>query len=109
MWSWWRPGAVHSEAWPDASALRARAGGADGTVYEVATAVLSEIRKAKTEAKRSLRTGVDLLVVRGPQSTLDAATAAAGDLGDSGVVGEFRTEPSTATLSVEVSLASEAG
>jgi valyl-tRNA synthetase len=78
-------------------------------VFDVALQVLSLVRKAKTEAKRSLRTPVERLLVRGTSEQLAAVEAVRADLGDAGVVQELLTEGAEA-LSVEVTLApAEAG
>jgi valyl-tRNA synthetase len=86
VWSWWQDGSVHRAPWPDASALRSLAGDGDPAVFEAAAWVLGEIRKAKTEAKRSLKTGVTSVVVRGDQALLDAVAAASDDIAEAGNV-----------------------
>ena len=48
--------------------------------------MLGEVRKAKTGAKRSLRTGVVRAVVTAPSEQLEQLEAARGDLCDSGVI-----------------------
>ncbi|MGH2731414.1 MAG: valine--tRNA ligase [Actinomycetota bacterium] len=58
---------VHRARWPDASELE---DGLDDGCFAVATGVLSHIRKAKSDAKVSLRAPVDSLTVRGPASQL---------------------------------------
>ena len=65
VWSWWQEGSVHRAAWPAADELRAAAGtGADRSALDVAAAVLGEVRKAKSEARQSMRAEVRLVVVR---------------------------------------------
>ncbi len=58
VWSWWHDGSVHTAAWPDPAPLRAAAAGAGALPSSVASAVLGEVRRAKSEAKRPLRTEV---------------------------------------------------
>ncbi|MGH3328112.1 MAG: class I tRNA ligase family protein [Streptomycetales bacterium] len=58
VWSWWRSGSIHRAPWPDRAALRDVFGGADQAALDVAGWLLSEIRGAKSVAKRSLRTPV---------------------------------------------------
>src|SRR5207237_10642631 len=60
VWSWWQDGSIHRARWPEATELRDEA--ADGLVLDVAAAVLAEVRKAKTEAKVSLRAPVARVV-----------------------------------------------
>src|SRR5436305_9973882 len=56
VWSWWQDGSVHNGNWPTGDEVRNAAGAADaGIVLDVAAAVTAELRRAKTEAKASLR------------------------------------------------------
>ena len=63
VWSWWHADSVHQNPWPDAAAFREVAAGADPAMSDLAAEVLGEIRKAKTEAKKSL---IDARRTRGP-------------------------------------------
>ena len=54
VWFWWQEGSIHRQAWPDADEIRAAAGNGDPAVAEVAAAALAELRRHKTNAKRSL-------------------------------------------------------
>jgi valyl-tRNA synthetase len=104
VWSWWQDGSVHRSPWPVAAPLRAIAHDGDPAVFDVAAHVLGEIRKAKTEAKRSLKAEVERVVVRGDQVRLEAAAAAQGDIAEAGnVTGEIVLE--LGDPSVEVTLA----
>jgi valyl-tRNA synthetase len=58
VWSWWQEGSIHRQAWPDADEIRAAAGDGDPALAEVAAAALAELRRHKTNAKRSLVTPV---------------------------------------------------
>ena len=62
VWSWWRGGSVHRQAWPTSDKLRdaATVDGehVDPTTAAVAAAALAEIRRHKTTEKRSLATPV---------------------------------------------------
>jgi valyl-tRNA synthetase len=60
VWSWWQEGSVHRASWPSPDELPP---GGDPDVLEVASAVLGELRKAKTEAKRSMKTPILRAVV----------------------------------------------
>ncbi len=103
-WSWWQEGSVHRAAWPDPTDVVMDAGGGDPLVTEVASAVLSEIRKAKTEAGTSLRADVASVTVRDTPERLAALTAAADDVRDAGKAVELLTEEDD-TFSVSVTLA----
>src|SRR4029078_170855 len=63
VWSWWQEGSVHRSPWPDAAALRSMAAAADPTVLQVAADALGGVRKAKSDAKRSMRSEVTRLAV----------------------------------------------
>ena len=92
VWSWWREGSVHRSAWPVAARLRAAAGaGADPTVLTVASEALGEIRKAKSEAKVSMRTDVESVTIHDSRERLAALAAAERDLRDAGRVAELTT------------------
>ena len=104
VWSWWQEGSVHRQAWPQPSELEEAAGEADPLVMEVVSVVLGQVRRAKSEAKLSQRTGVDRLVVRDTAQRLDALRAARGDLGDAGSVAELVLEEADEP-SVEITLA----
>jgi valyl-tRNA synthetase len=56
-WSWWHTGSIHRAPWPSADDLAGMAGAegdAAGTLH-AAIAVLSEVRRAKSEARRPLK------------------------------------------------------
>jgi valyl-tRNA synthetase len=63
IWSWWQDGSVHTAPWPDASELRNAAADGNPVAFAIAIDVLAAVRRAKTEAKRSLKWPVDLVEV----------------------------------------------
>jgi len=98
VWSWWQEGSVHRASWPEATALAsasasasaAEPGGAgDPSVLATAAAVLGQIRKAKSEAKVSMRAEAARVVVRGPGEAVDAAALSEGDLRAAGNVADL--------------------
>jgi valyl-tRNA synthetase len=104
VWSWWRDGSIHRASWPTSDDLAPFAAD-DLTIYPAAAAVLGELRKAKSEAKRSMRTEVTAAVVRAPSELLRALEPAAGDVRDAGrVVGELELAEAS-ELAVDVTLA----
>jgi valyl-tRNA synthetase len=96
VWSWWQDGSVHRSTWPDASALRAAAADGDAAVLGIAGEVLGEIRRAKSEAKRSMRTEVTKVVVADTPERLAALAPALADVQAAGVVADLTTTESTA-------------
>jgi valyl-tRNA synthetase len=78
VWSWWQEASVHRAAWPTAGELTA---GGDPAVLDTAAEILGQVRKAKTEAKQSMRAEVATAVVHGPA---DLAKAAETDIREAG-------------------------
>ncbi|MGI9033602.1 MAG: valine--tRNA ligase [Acidimicrobiales bacterium] len=108
VWSWgagalWDEGSVHRAAWPDPSDLRGAAGGADPMVLQVASAVLSEVRKAKTAARTSMRAAVASAVVHDTASRLAALAGAAADVVEAGHISDLATKEAH-SFSVDVRL-----
>ena len=106
VWSWWQSGSVHRASWPDASELRDAAADGSPLAYAMGAEILSAARRAKTEAKRSLKWPVDSIDVSDTaprteafQSVLDDVREAANATSVSVTVG--------AEASVNVTLAAD--
>jgi valyl-tRNA synthetase len=104
VWSWWQAGSVHRAPWPDVSELRELAADGRPEVFDLAATVLGEVRKAKTEAKRSLRAPVDRAVVGHQAGPLAALRLAAADLAEAGSIATLDLVDAP-ELTVEVTLA----
>jgi valyl-tRNA synthetase len=94
VWSWWQDGSVHRAAWPSAAELAAAAGDADREVLTVAAEVIAAVRKAKSEAKLSMRTEVTSVSVAAPPATLDRVQAAEDDLRAAGRIAKIDRQAS---------------
>jgi len=104
VWSWWRDGSVHRAAWPTTGELEGATGDAD-VVGDVAV-VLSALRKAKSEAKVSMKTPVRSAVVSGSSAAVARTRTAADDLAAAGVIEDLSfLETDTGALTVAVTLA----
>jgi valyl-tRNA synthetase len=104
VWSWWREGSIHRTSWPSSDDLAAFAAD-DVSVYPAGAAVLGEIRKAKSEAKRSMRTEVTAAAVRAPAELRHALAPAISDVRDAGrVVGDLELADAP-ELAVDATLA----
>jgi valyl-tRNA synthetase len=79
VWSWWQQGSIHRSSWPDPPAADG-----DPEVLAVAAHVLGQIRKAKTDAKRSMRAEVASVVVHDTAERLAALREALGDVAEAG-------------------------
>jgi valyl-tRNA synthetase len=101
VWSWWRSGSVHRAPWPDGEGLRAAAGpDAQPRLLAVVGTALAGVRKAKSEAKVSMRTDVARAVVTGPAGDVALLQAAAADLRGAGRIGDLELTEDGAELAV---------
>jgi valyl-tRNA synthetase len=106
VWSWWRSGSVHRTLWPAATELPA---GGDPAVVTVAAAALAGVRKAKSDAKVSMRADVETATVTAPAPQVQVVEAARADLTDAGRIQTLSVEPGDGELTVDVVLAPVAG
>jgi len=97
VWSWWQEGSIHLAPWPGTAELAVAGGGAetDELALTVTMEVLGAVRRAKTEAKRSMRAPVDQLVVVDTPDRLDALRLVTSDLVEAGSIGELNLAPGT--------------
>ncbi len=104
VWSWWHDGSVHVSPWPTADRLRALAGDVTALPSEVAASVLSAVRRAKSEAKRPLRTEVLRATVTDTAERLVMLQSVANDVKAAGLIQDLLTVEST-EFSVKTELA----
>jgi valyl-tRNA synthetase len=102
VWSWWQEGSVHRADWPVADAVAELGHHGDGMVLADASVVLAAVRKAKSEAKTSMRTEVAVSTVTGPERALDRVRLAGEDVRAAGHVAELRYAPSDGPLGATV-------
>ncbi|WP_344857911.1 valine--tRNA ligase [Planomonospora alba] len=97
VWSWWREGSVHRAPWPVPA-------GADGDpeLLPAVAGVLGRVRRAKSDAKLSMRAEVSRLTVTGAGAAL--VRQAQDDLCAAGAVEEFVLAEGEGDLVVEVAL-----
>jgi valyl-tRNA synthetase len=96
VWSWWRAGSVHRAPYPTAPEILAPIGALDERgerALDLATTLLAEIRRAKSEGQKPFRTPVARLVVSGPSADRELAEIVRGDVSASGFVERFEIEP----------------
>ena len=103
VWGWWRQGSVHRADWPSVDELTGALGD-PALVADVAT-VLSGVRKAKSDAKVSMRADVTAAVVTGDADALGRVEQAAGDLAAAGHIEHLTFLPEGGPLRIEVTLA----
>jgi valyl-tRNA synthetase len=78
VWSWWRDGSVHRAAWPLPQEFEAHSG--DPEVLELTSAVLSAVRRVKSDAKVSMRAEVEMVSVTSPAESAGLLRLAEDDL-----------------------------
>ncbi len=78
VWSWWRSGSVHRSPWPGAGEFDGLTG--DPVVLGVVSAVLQEARRAKSEAKVSMKAPLEPIVVSADAGTVERLRSAESDL-----------------------------
>ncbi|MGY1713543.1 valine--tRNA ligase [Geodermatophilus sp. SYSU D01106] len=102
VWSWWQAGSVHRASWPAAGELPE---GGDPEVVPVVAAALAGVRKAKSDAKVSMRADVESATVTAPEAQLPLLEAGRADLTDAGRIASLSLVAGDGPLSVDVVLA----
>jgi valyl-tRNA synthetase len=102
VWSWWQTGSVHRAPWPTATELPT---GGDTAVPVVAAEALAAVRKAKSEAKQSMRADVASATVTAPEAQVALVEAARVDLTNAGRIAELAVVAGPGPLTVDVVLA----
>ena len=100
-WSWWHTDSVHTASWPVAEA----GDGVEGDVITLASTAISAIRKAKSDAKRSMRSPVEAVRIQGPAGQVETLTAIGADLRAAGNVEALELTSDGEDLRIEVKLA----
>jgi valyl-tRNA synthetase len=102
VWSWWQSGSVHRAPWPAAGELPA---GGNAAVVTAAAEALAGVRKAKSDAKQSMRADVQTAKVIAPEEQVPLVEAARSDLVDAGRIAELSVVAGEGPLTVAVVLA----
>ena len=102
VWAWWQSGSVHRGPWPAAGGLPA---GGDPAVVSVVASALAGVRKAKSDAKVSMRADVESATVTAAFDQVPLIEAARSDLIDAGRIRLLTIRPGEGELTVDVVLA----
>jgi valyl-tRNA synthetase len=102
VWRWWQNGSVHTATWPTAAELGPIG---DSAILDPIGEILSQVRRAKTDAKTSQKTAVTEATVSAPEAVLAAFELGRGDLSDAGSVRSWVTKPSAGETTVSAVLA----
>lgn len=105
-WSWWQEGSVHRAAWPTRQEVVSTSDSVEsGTeLLGLASDLLAAIRRAKSEAKQSMRVPVAQLTLRGRVTDLAAFALVSRDVRAAGVVREINTAEADTPLTPEITL-----
>ncbi|MHB8329939.1 MAG: class I tRNA ligase family protein, partial [Acidimicrobiales bacterium] len=102
VWSWWHHGSVHLAPWPRATELPLAARSGDTAVLDVTAETLAAVRRAKTAAKRSMRSAVTRLTVVDDPVRLALLAEGESDLRQAGAVAELVTRAGGPEIIVEL-------
>jgi valyl-tRNA synthetase len=102
VWRWWQSGSVHTATWPNMAELGSVG---DSSILDPIGEILSQVRRAKTDAKTSQKTAVTEAAVSASDSVLAAFELGRGDLSDAGSVRSWVTAPSAGETTVSAVLA----
>jgi valyl-tRNA synthetase len=80
VWSWWHAGSVHQAPWPDGASLRDAAGATTRAPLDAAGAVLTALRKVKSDAKVSMRAEIATAEIAVPEALAEAAASVLADI-----------------------------
>ncbi len=80
VWSWWREGTIHRTTWPSADLLQTISVGGDPAVLTDVSAALIGIRKAKSDAKASMRATISTATLTAPDGARTRIESAMADL-----------------------------
>lgn len=104
-WSWWQEGSVHRAAWPTRQELASTDDSAEsGELLGLASDLLAAIRRAKSEAKQSMRVPVAQLTLRGRAPDLATFALVSRDVRAAGVVRAVGTTEADTQLTPEITL-----
>jgi valyl-tRNA synthetase len=93
---------VHRAAWPSSADLPS---GGDAAVVSAAAEALAGVRKAKSDAKQSMRADVETATVIAPAEQVPLIEAARGDLVDAGRIATLSVLAGEGPMTVQVVLA----
>jgi valyl-tRNA synthetase len=109
VWSWWREGSVHRAAWPrEEEILRPIGAGDDraAAALEFGAAVLSEVRKRKSEAQRPLKAPVARAAIRDTAERIALLESVRADVSAAGFIQRIEAQEAP-EFGVQVELAAE--
>jgi len=106
VWSWMDDASIHRSSWPEPADLQVAATG-DPKILELTGEALSGVRKAKSDAKASMKAAISEATIEGSAHSIEAIAAARDDLAAAGSIAELILVPAAddAPMSVRAELA----
>lgn len=105
VWSWFHTGSIHRMPWPTSEPLRAACANADANALDVAGTVISAVRRAKSDAKVSMRTEVARVVISADAKTVSVVESLLADIQGAGNIRAIElNEAEVGELSIAVAL-----
>ncbi|GAB3114709.1 valine--tRNA ligase [Janibacter alkaliphilus] len=80
VWSWWRTGSVHRATWPTTEELALSGDRPDPLVLGAVGEALTQVRKAKSDAKVGMRSEITAVTLVAPSATAERVRLAEADL-----------------------------
>jgi valyl-tRNA synthetase len=104
VWSWWQAGSVHRTEWPTVAEVSVDDG--EARLLGLIGDALSQVRKAKSEAKVSMRTAVASVVISADNDAVVLLQSAGDDLRSAGRIADLQFDSNAADgeLAVRVTL-----
>lgn len=93
VWAWWQEGSVHRSSWPTSRELGGVRSVEEPELLETAAVLIGAVRKAKSDAKLSMRSDVTKLIISADPATLTAALTVHDDLRAAGHVQHLELLP----------------
>jgi valyl-tRNA synthetase len=106
VWSWWQTnsGSIHRSSWPTASELEAGLDATNADLLPLASQALFGTRKAKSDAKASMKADVTSAVMTAPAGILERLEILSRDLKAAGRIGALTFAPADEIAVTEVVL-----
>lgn len=94
VWSWWQTeaGSIHRAAWPKASEVSVDLDTNYAGLLSLASVAVGGVRKAKTDAKISMKGEVESAVLKAPATQLEALRLLSADLRSVGRIAQISFE-----------------
>ena len=107
VWSWWQTnsGSIHRSSWPNAKELEAGLDATNADLLPLASQALFGTRKAKSDAKASMKADVTSAVMTAPAGVLERLEVLSRDLKAAGRIGSLTFAPADEISVTEVVLA----